>query len=1235
MRKCLPLVLCTLVFSITYSQEYRIPDIITGQRTCVTPKLLNWKPDFNSPILKIRTRDEKGLIFARDNQALQWTNYGSKHDGADPAWQKGYNSSAPSRQNDLSVTENTSLELDGATVINNVDGLGFTNIAPGDPTIAVGPNHILQMVNGQNGSAFFRIVDKNGGVLSLQAYMDQLPGSSYNGSGDCIPWYDQLADRFVMTEFGDSSATGTDVNTLIFAVSQTSDPLGAWYVYEFSDASFFPDYPKYATWHDAWYGMSRDFMNSYVGNSVYAFDRAKILSGNITATVQRFRFTDQDNKFSTMCPVSLIGSTPAPVNTPGLFLYYNDDNYTASAADTDSVGIISFKVDFANPANSVARVEQSMVVAPFKSNVCANRNCAPSPTGAGYDVISNRFMNRPYYRNFGGYQAIVGTHTVDATGTLVSGMRWYEIRKTVAQWSIYQQSTFAPQTVVPCINTPALHRYFGAITLNSKGQVALAYNASSSSRFVSLSFTGRNDADPLNLMSYEEVDAFIGTGYGTFGNRWGDYNELVPDVTNDSIFWFTAMYGTGATTWSTRIISFKLGANLNLDAKMLSIENPTSCNSVCDSAVQPQIRFKNLGNSTLSSLKINMTINNGPVVSTNWTGTLNISEETSFLLPATIIPVGTSTVKIFLSEPNGAPDENPLNDTATVTVNIGAGSALPVTEGIETPSFPPPGWSQSSSTTVAGFNWQRITNASHNGTASAKFDNYNLNAPEQFCDLRTPLLDVDNADSMAMSFWVAAAVFDNNSQDTLEVLVSTDCGNSFTSVWKKWGQDLATRPGFVQTEFTPALESDWREELINLNSFIGQGQVVIAFRNINRFGNNIYLDDINISKGFFLTRDVAMVSINEPFDFVCNSPFIPNISFVNLGKDTLKSVKINYRIDGGTVQATTWTGSLLRLEGAMIDLPEANPSPGRHNFRVFSSEPNGLTDDNIRNDSARRSFNLKEEQEAPVSESFEGPGFPPAQWDRLNPDNAIAWQLTLSAARDGIASIYINNYSYPQLGQIDEMISPLVNYANVDSVYVSFQLAASTYSYPGITDVPLDTLEVLISADCGKSFTSVYKKWGTALQTINRPNNPNTNEFVPRSDNEWRKELINLTSLLGTSNTFLVIFRNTNNFENNIFLDDINIYTKTLPAKLKSNGYLISPNPFTNRFVLQHFPNANNLKGIEIYNAVGQLVYRRNMAVGTADAYLEIDMNRMAAGMYSVRLLYTDKVEFERVIKLR
>lgn len=160
---------------------------------------------------------------------------------------------------------------------------------------------MIQMINGANGSARFAIFDKSGNTLIPHSYMDQLPGASYNGGGDCITFYDQLTDRFVMTEFGDSSRTGIQMNSLIIAVSATQDPTGSWYIYEFY-TGFFPDYPKFGNWHDAWYGVTRDFTEKYEGNSIWGFDKQAMIGGQNTVRVQRARFTDRDNKFNSSYP---------------------------------------------------------------------------------------------------------------------------------------------------------------------------------------------------------------------------------------------------------------------------------------------------------------------------------------------------------------------------------------------------------------------------------------------------------------------------------------------------------------------------------------------------------------------------------------------------------------------------------------------------------------------------------------------------------------------------------------------------------------------------------------------------------------------------------------------------------------------------------------------------------------------------------------------------------------------
>jgi len=1236
MRKSLLAISCLVIFISIKAQVAQKPVIIKGHRTAVTGSLKKWKPDNTNPLLRIKTRDEKGLIFARDLDPLTFTNYGSRYNGPDPLWQQGDTKKKNQLQINgpaqaLNMTEGSSSQRDAAVILSNFDGMPLANVSPGDPTIAVGPNHIIQMINGQNGSAYFSIYDKNGGELGVQAFMDQLPGSSYNGAGDCITWYDQLENRYVMSEFGDSSQTGSDVNTLIIAVSQTSDPLGSWNIYEFSDAGFFPDYPKYANWHDAWYGMTRDFVGSYVGNSVWAFNKAKMIAGDSLVDVQRFRFNNPDNIYNSMCPVSLLGNTPAPAGTPGMFLYYSDDNFTASSSDVDSVGIITFKVDFENPSNSVADIGASLPVAPFISNFCSDRNCAPSPSGNGYDVIASRFMNRPYYRNFGSYQAIVANHTVDASGGSLSALRWYELRNTLSTWSVFQQGTYSPQDVFNCSTTPVLHRFMGAIAMNSKGQIAMGYNNSSDNRFASISFTGRNQNDPLNLMSYVEKDAILGTGYGTFGNRWGDYNEIIPDVTNDSLFWFAGMYGSDANSWKTRIFSFKLAPNKNLDAAITNIEFPNTCETFCSRIVQPRVRIKNNGNQVLKSATIRLQINNGPISNYPWSGALQITEETVFTLPSINLPTGIFTLKTYIASPNGGTDQNISNDTSSVSVSVSIPSDIPFSEGFENITFPPAGWSQFTNSSN-NLKWEKTTLASSGGAGSIKFDNFNSNEPGKYSDIRTPLLDATDTDSLSLSFSLAAALFDQQTTDTLEIWVSSDCGGSFQRVWRKFGSELATRPGSTTTEYIPS-SNEWRLETVDLSAFKGFEKVIISFRNINNYGNNIYLDDINITKSSFPSLDASILRINSPIPVVCETEIVPDITFVNLGKDTLNSLKISYSIDGGPVQNAQWKGSIPRLQGASVTLPGSSVTPGNRNLVVYVFEPNGSTDVNKSNDTAELTIGVKKQVSLPVTEGFEGSSFPSDQWNKVNPDRNNSWLNTNIAARTGRSSLLMKNFNYTPAGQVDEFISPLMNYSSVDSVYLHFQLSAATFSFPGSTSIPMDTLEVLVSTDCGKTFTSVYQKWGAELQTLGNVNSGQTTEFIPGSQRDWRKEEINLTGLLGTSNTFLVNFRNTSNTENNIFIDDINIFTKTLPAKLKTTGHLISPNPFQNRFLLQFYPSAQDFKGLEIFNTLGQKVYSDLISAGTSASSFYVNLGTLPAGIYTIRLLFKDKVVIERVLK--
>ena len=183
----------------------------------------------------------------------------------------------------------------------------------------------------------------------------------------------------------------------------------------------------------------------------------------------------------------------------------------------------------------------------------------------------------------------------------------------------------------------------------------------------------------------------------------------------------------------------------------------------------------------------------------------------------------------------------------------------------------------------------------------------------------------------------------------------------------------------------------------------------------------------------------------------------------------------------------------------------------------------------------------------------------------------------------------------------------------------------------------MDTLEVLLTTDCGQTFRSVYKKWGEDLSTVDK-NFPlvfasnDTVGFVPSSVLHWRTEWIDVTKFVPANSRFQFVFRSTSNRGNNLFLDKVDISTVTLPAKLKQAGFLISPNPFEGFFTVRHVLPPTNLRAVRVTNSAGQTVAALSYN-GNASNYITIDMTKYANGLYNVELIYTNDKKYQTIIK--
>lgn len=435
------------------------------------------------------------------------------------------------------------------------EGVGNVNgVLPPDTVGDIGPSHYVQMVN-----LSFAIYNRSGNKLYGPVNTNTLwqgfggPCESTN-DGDPIVLYDHLADRWMMSQFALPSFPRGPFYQCI-AVSQAGDPLGAWHRYEFLiSQSKLNDYPKFGVWPDGYY-MSinqykcRFISCSWAGQGVVAFERDKMLNGQ-QAQMVYFDLETVDSNLGGMLPSDLDGPAP-PAGAPNYFAQVDDHAWGYSP---DQLQIWDFHVDWSNPGSSTFTKWGNLGTAAFDSNMCSySRNCVPqSGTSVKVDALSDRLMFRLQYRNFGAHQTLMVNHTVDVNGSDRAGIRWYELRKSGAGWSIHQQGTFSPDST---------HRWMGSIAMNSMGDAGLGYSISSTSVFPSIRATGRLSEDSLGQMTQGEISIVNGSGHQTHSSgRWGDYSSMSVDPADDCTFWYTQEYYavSGSAPWRTRIGSFKL-----------------------------------------------------------------------------------------------------------------------------------------------------------------------------------------------------------------------------------------------------------------------------------------------------------------------------------------------------------------------------------------------------------------------------------------------------------------------------------------------------------------------------------------------------------------------------------------------------------------------------------------------------------------------------------------------------
>jgi hypothetical protein len=213
----------------------------------------------------------------------------------------------------------------------------------------------------------------------------------------------------------------------------------------------------------------------------------------------------------------------------------------------------------------------------------------------------------------------------------------------------------------------------------------------------------------------------------------------------------------------------------------------------------------------------------------------------------------------------------------------------------------------------------------------------------------------------------------------------------------------------------------------------------------------------------------------------------------------------------------------------------------------------------------------------------------------------------------------MDNFTYQTgVGQKDDMILLPLNLTTQTNPVLTFQVAYTYYQQTNPAQNFTDSLRVLISNNCGQTWTSMYYKGGVNLSTATPVPNTN-NAFVPTA-NQWRMETISLAPYASYTNA-MIMFRSLSQYGDELYIDDINIQASTGINSIDLNSEIsLFPNPSNGMvYVNTSLPSAQNIE-IRIFDVIGRTIgyVKQNDVTNNTFSF---DLSDKTNGVYFVEII--------------
>ena len=390
-------------------------------------------------------------------------------------------------------------------------------------------------------------------------------------------------------------------------------------------------------------------------------------------------------------------------------------------------------------------------------------------------------------------------------------------------------------------------------------------------------------------------------------------------------------------------------------------------------------------------------------------------------------------------------------------------------------------------------------------------------------------------------------------------------------------------------------------------------------------GNQRVAQAVRVQKSV-LSNDA--IALSAKVAATCSSTISPIISVYNNGLNAITALTITPYIDGAIAPTISWNGNIASATSATISLNTISSptNTGAHTFSYNISAMNG-TDGNMTNNSTKVSYLVASDfQGSPVSEDFALTNFPPVKWAAVNSNSGPSWTRVTNAGGYNLStqSTRYDFFNNKVIGDIDELFITPMNLSGTAAPVLSFD-----YAYAQRDANSNDKLEVMVSNNCGSSWTNVYSSSGYTLATAL----PMPMAYLPDVNDisQWQTVTINLTGY--NSASVLVKFVVTNDNGNNLYIDNVNL-NQTQPVGLiketkLSNQVSIFPNPTSGNATLKVFSLTSGKSKLILINTMGQIVSSKTIDLFSGNNNILIDTKEFSNGIYSVVL----EIATETVVK--